>query len=60
MVVLGGFVVGGSFHLLSHIIDRHIGGHVYHPLVLGFLIVLGLAGMYARARAAHTAPGARA
>ena len=35
----------------SHIIDRHIGGHAYDPLVLGLLLVIGLAGMYARARA---------
>jgi|SRR5215203_2664541 hypothetical protein len=60
MVVLGGYVVGSSFHLVSHIIDRHIGGHVYDPLVLGFLIVIGLAGMYARARAGRRAPGGRA
>jgi hypothetical protein len=57
MVVLGGFVVGGIFHLLSHIIDRHIGGHLYDPLVLGLLIVIGLAGMYARA--ARRASGGR-
>jgi hypothetical protein len=59
MVVLGGFVVGGSFHLASHIVDRHIGGHSYDALVLGFLIVIGLAGMYARARAERRAPGER-
>ena len=56
MVVLGGYVVGGSFH----IVDRHIGGHLYDPLVLGFLIVIGLVGMYARARAGRTAPSGRA
>jgi len=50
MVVLTGYVVGTSFHLASHIIDRHIGGHGYDPLVLGLLVVIGLAGMYARAR----------
>ena len=50
MVVLAGYVVGTSFHLASHIIDRHIGGHGYDPLVLGLLVVIGLAGMYARAR----------
>jgi hypothetical protein len=60
MVVLGGYVVGGSFHLASHIVDRHIGGHTYDPLVLGSLIVIGLAGMYARGRAGRRAPGARA
>jgi hypothetical protein len=50
MVVLAGYVVGSSFHVVSHIIDRHIGGHVYDPLVLGLIVVVGLAGMYARAR----------
>ena len=50
MVVLTGYVVGTSFHLASHIIDRHIGGHSYDPLVLGLLVVVGLAGMYARVR----------
>ena len=60
MVVLAGYVVGTGFHLASHIIDRHIGGHGYDPLVLGFLIVIGLAGMYARARAGRRAPGGRA
>src|SRR5215218_6571562 len=53
MVVLAGYVVGSSFHLASHIVDRHIGGHGYDPLVLGFLIVIGLVGMYARARGAY-------
>jgi|ERR671921_2070018 hypothetical protein len=50
MVVLAGYVVGTGFHLASHIIDRHIGGHGYDPLVLGLLVVVGLAGMYARVR----------
>ena len=50
MVVLAGYVVGTGFHLASHIIDRHIGGHSYDPLVLGLLAVVGLAGMYARVR----------
>ena len=50
MVVLAGYVVGTDFHFASHIIDRHIGGHAYDPLVLGLLVVICLAGMYARAR----------
>jgi hypothetical protein len=50
MVVLVGYVVGSSFHLVSHIIDRHIGGNVYETLGIGLLVVVGLAGMYARAR----------
>jgi hypothetical protein len=54
MVVLAGYVVGTSFHLASHIIDRHIGGHAYDPLVLSLLLVIGLAGMYARARRGRT------
>ena len=50
MVVLAGYVVGTGFHLASHIIDRHIGGHGYDPLVLGLLVGVGLAGMYAQVR----------
>jgi hypothetical protein len=50
MVVLAGYVVGSSFHVVAHIIDRHIGGNVYETLGLGLLVVIGLAGMYARAR----------
>src|SRR5215218_3917207 len=50
MVVLAGYVVGSSFHLVSHIIDRHIGGNVYETLGIGLLVVVGLEGMYARAR----------
>jgi hypothetical protein len=51
MVVLAGYVVGTGFHLASHILDRHVGGHGYDPLVLGLMVVIGLAGIYARARA---------
>jgi hypothetical protein len=50
MVVLAGYVVGSGFHVVAHIIDRHIGGNVYETLGLGLLVVIGLAGMYARAR----------
>jgi len=50
MVVLVGYVMGSSFHLVAHIIDRHIGGNVYETLGIGLLVVVGLAGMYARAR----------
>jgi hypothetical protein len=57
MVALAGYVVGSCFHLASHIFDQHIGGHGYDPLVLGFLIVIGLAGMYGRARAKRALPG---
>src|SRR5215213_2772902 len=60
MVVLAGYVVGSSFHLVSHIIDRHIGGHGYDPLVLGFLIVIGLVGtVRASARGAYGTKWAR-
>ena len=51
MVVLAGYVVGTGFHLASHIIDRNVGGHDYDPLVLGLIVVIGLIGIYARARA---------
>ena len=50
MVALAGYVVGSSFHVVSHIIDRHISGNIYETLGLGLLVVIGLAGMYARAR----------
>jgi hypothetical protein len=50
MVVLAGYVVGSGFHVVAHIIDRHIGGNIYETLGLGLLVVIGLAGMYARAR----------
>ena len=50
MVALAGYVVGSGLHVVSHIIDRHIGGNVYETLGLGLLVVIGLAGMYARAR----------
>jgi hypothetical protein len=50
MVVLAGYVVGSGFHLVSHILDRHIGGHSYDPLVLSVMVTVGLAGMYLRSR----------
>jgi hypothetical protein len=53
MVVLAGYVMGTGFHLVSHIVDRRVGGHGYDPLVLGLTMLVGLAGIYARARA-HT------
>ncbi len=61
MVVLAGYVVGTSFHLASHIVDRHIGGHAYDPLVLSVMVAVGLAGMYVRSRVSgHTSRGGRA
>src|SRR5215216_3734970 len=65
MVVLAGYVVGTSFHLTSHIIDRHIGGHGYDPLVLSLLVVIGPAGIVrsgtatGQAVVSVLAPGAR-
>ena len=56
MVVLAGYVVGSGFHLLSHILDRHIGGHSYDPLVLSVMVSVGLAGMYLRARVSGRTP----
>jgi len=53
MVVLAGYVEGTGFHLASHIVDRNVGGNGYDPLVLGLTMVVGLVGIYARARA-HT------
>lgn len=59
IVVLAGYVVGTGFHLASHIVDRRVGGHDYDPLVLGIMVVIGLAGMYARARATARIAGRR-
>ena len=59
MVVLAGYVVGTGFHLASHIIDRHVGGHGYDPLVLGLMVIIGLAGIYTRAHASARMPGRR-
>jgi hypothetical protein len=56
MVVLAGYVVSTSFHLVSHILDRHIGGHSYDPLVLSAMVAVGLAGMYVRARVSGRTP----
>ena len=56
MVVLAGYVVGSSFHLLSHILDRHIGGHSYDSLVLSVMVTVGLAGMYLRSRVSRRTP----
>jgi hypothetical protein len=59
MVVLAGYVVGTGFHLASHIVDRHVGGHDYDPLVLGIMVIIGLTGMYARAHATARILGRR-
>src|SRR5215217_2944143 len=59
MVVLAGYVVGTGFHLASHIVDRHVGSHDYDPLVLGLMVVIGLAGMYVRAHAYARMPSTR-
>ena len=56
MVVLAGYVVGSGFHLVSHILDRHIGGHSYDALVLGVVVSVGLAGMYLRSRMSGRTP----
>lgn len=50
MVALGGYVVGTTFHFISHVMDRHLGGHSYDAPALALLVVVGLAAMYARAR----------
>jgi len=56
-VVLAGYVVGTGFHLVSHILDRHIGGHSYDPLVLSVMVTVGLAGIYVRSRVSGRTPG---
>ena len=50
MVVLAGYVVGTAFHLISHVIDREIGGHSTDVPGIAILGIIGLAGMVARAR----------
>jgi hypothetical protein len=50
MVVLAGYVVGTGFHLISHVIDREIGGHSSDVPVIAILVIIGLAGMVARAQ----------
>jgi hypothetical protein len=55
MVVLAGYVVGSGLHLVSHILEWHIGGHSYDPLVLSVMVTVGLAGMYLRSRVSERA-----
>jgi hypothetical protein len=50
MVALGGYVVGTTVHVISHIADRQLGGHVTDAPALALLVVIGLAGMIARAK----------
>jgi len=50
MVVLGGYVIGSGFHLVSHIIDRDIGGHSFDAPGIAILVIIGLIGMVARIR----------
>jgi hypothetical protein len=56
IVVLAGYFVGSGFHLLSHILERHIGGHSYDALVLGVVVSVGLAGLYLRSRMSGRKP----
>jgi hypothetical protein len=50
MVVLGGYIIGSGFHLVSHIIDRDVGGHSSDAPGIAILVIIGLAGMVARIR----------
>src|SRR5262245_22817874 len=50
LVVLAGYVVGTGFHLVSHIIDREIGGHSTDVPIQALLLLIGLAGFYTRSR----------
>jgi len=52
-----GYVVGTGFHFASHIIDRHVVGHGCDPLILGLMLVIGIAGIYTRARPYARIPG---
>ena len=50
MVALGGYVVGTTVHVVSHIVDSHLGGHGTDAPALALLVVIGVAAMIARAR----------
>jgi hypothetical protein len=50
LVVLAGYVVGTGFHLISHVIDREIGGHSSDVPIQALLLLVGLVGIYARVR----------
>ena len=54
MVVLAGYVVGTAFHLVSHTIDRDIGGHSYDAPGIAILVIISLVSMVARARGKQT------
>lgn len=49
-VALGGFVAGSGFHLASHAMDRHLGGHDTDLPGLGLLLLIGGCGLWARSR----------
>ncbi len=49
-VALGGFFAGNTLHVLSHVIDRDLGGRPTDWLLLGILSVIALAALLARLR----------
>ncbi|HEU5430792.1 MAG TPA: hypothetical protein VFU81_03965 [Thermomicrobiales bacterium] len=50
MVALGGYVVGTTVHVVSHVVDSQLGGHPTDAPALALLVALGLAAMIARAK----------
>lgn len=54
-VALGGFVVGNTLHVTSHLMDLHLGGRATDWLVLAALSALALVALAARRRQVWTA-----
>jgi hypothetical protein len=42
LVALAGFVAAAGLHTLSHVIDRHLGGHAWDVPALGLLTLVGV------------------
>jgi hypothetical protein len=51
LVALTGFAVASGLHTVSHVLDRHIGGHASDVPTLGVLTLVALLAMYLRIRA---------
>jgi hypothetical protein len=42
LVALTGFVAAAGLHTVSHLIDRHLGGHAWDVPSLGLLALVGV------------------
>jgi len=58
-VVLGGYAVGGGLHVLSHVIDRDLGGRATDPLTLAVPVLIAAVALLARRRATRRAARGR-